>query len=289
MAERVMLALGPFRFEMGHATYQSLAVSQSWRWPEQARIGREPALQFTGREPAEIRLQGVLFPGFDAGLAQVEEMRELADRGEPLQLVDGLGRVWGAWVIVEVGDTRSVLMDDGQPRRIAFELKLKSYGEDNIVTDISGGWSPFAVLLPIIDEVATDPLGALNTVVGDVVQRIAGSMGGSVIQRASVLQDAVRDVMQPLRTALNGAVSRLREAGVTLPAIDALLTSVARASAAPLASYDVMAAQLAALRDDIERARREAERHPQAAELQEVLGSAERALQGLVPAEQETA
>ena len=54
MAERLMLALGPFRFEMGHATYQSLAMSQSWRWPEQARIGREPALQFTGREPAEI-------------------------------------------------------------------------------------------------------------------------------------------------------------------------------------------------------------------------------------------
>src|SRR5574344_2118621 len=108
MAERVMLALGPFRFEMGHATYQSLAMSQSWRWPEQARIGREPALQFTGREPAEIRLQGVLFPGFDAGLSQIEEMRELADRGEPLQLVDGLGRVWGAWVIVAVGDTRSV-------------------------------------------------------------------------------------------------------------------------------------------------------------------------------------
>lgn len=289
MAERVMMALGPFRFEVGQATYQSLAMRQSWRWPEQARIGREPALQYTGREPIEVTLSGTLYPSFDGGLAQVEQMRELADKGEPLQLVDGLGRVWGAWAIVEVGDTRSVLMDDGQPRRIAFELKLKSYGEDNIVTDISGGWSPFAVLLPIIDEVATDPLDALNTVVGDVVRRVAGSMGGSVIQRASVLQDAVRDVMQPLRTALNGAVSRLREAGVTLPAIDALLTSVARASAAPLSSYDVMAAQIAALRDDIERARREAERHPQAAELQEVLGSAERALQGLVPAEQETA
>ena len=35
MAERVMLALGPFRFEMGQATYQSLAMSQAWRWPEQ--------------------------------------------------------------------------------------------------------------------------------------------------------------------------------------------------------------------------------------------------------------
>ena len=44
MAERVMLALGPFRFEMGQATYQSLAMSQSWRWPEQARIGHDAKL-----------------------------------------------------------------------------------------------------------------------------------------------------------------------------------------------------------------------------------------------------
>lgn len=151
MAERVMLALGSFRFEMGKATYQSLAMSQSWRWPGQMRIGREPALQFTGRDPLEMRLHGVLFPGFDAGLAQVEEMRALADQGKPLQLVDGLGRVWGSWVILEIGDTRSVLMDDGQPRRVGFEMKLQAYGEDETVTDYSGGWSPFAALMPLID------------------------------------------------------------------------------------------------------------------------------------------
>ncbi len=175
MAERVMLALGPFRFEMGSATYQSLAMSQSWRWPEQARIGREPALQFTGRDPVEIRLQGVLFPGFDAGLKQVEEMRALADLGKPLQLVDGLGRVWGSWVIVEVGDTRSVLMDDGQPRRIGFEMKLKAYGEDETVTDYSGGWSPFAVLMPLIDDLVNNPVGTITGLLDDIAQLAPGS------------------------------------------------------------------------------------------------------------------
>ena len=49
MAERVMLGLGEFRFEIATAAYQKFSLNQSWRWPEQARIHRDPALQFVGR------------------------------------------------------------------------------------------------------------------------------------------------------------------------------------------------------------------------------------------------
>ena len=234
MAERVMLALGPFRFEMGHATYQSLAMSQSWRWPEQARIGREPALQFTGREPAEIRLQGVLFPGFDAGLAQVEEMRALADLGKPLQLVDGLGRVWGSWVIVEVGDTRSVLMDDGQPRRVGFEVKLKAYGEDETVTDYSGGWSPFAVLMPLIDDLVNDPVGTITGLLDDIAQLAPGSTDLAAL---IALQNTVGALINAVGSAVRGLHSEWLQ---VLPdaddpvrqALDAWLATIATSEAA---------------------------------------------------------
>jgi phage protein U len=246
MAERVMLALGPFRFEMGHATYQSLAMSQSWRWPEQARIGREPALQFTGREPAEIRLQGVLFPGFDAGLAQVEEMRELADRGEPLQLVDGLGRVWGSWVIVEVGDTRSVLMDDGQPRRVGFEVKLKAYGEDETVTDYSGGWSPFAVL-SIIDSVLTDPLGAVDDLLGSLPGLLNGLGNANEITRVASVHLALKELLATFGASLNGLHSQLRSAGLTIHTVDPLVQQVITVSNAPLSSSATLYAQITAL------------------------------------------
>ena len=130
MAERIMLALGEFRFEIATAAYQKLAYSQSWRWPEQARITREPALQFMGKNAAEIDLEGVIYPSFKGGLGQIEAMRTLADAGRPQQLVDGLGRIWGAWVITEIGDTRTVFADDGQPRKLEFRIKLKAYGED---------------------------------------------------------------------------------------------------------------------------------------------------------------
>ncbi len=130
MAERVMLGLGEFRFEIATLAYQKFSLNQTWRWQEQARINRDPALQFVGRNVGEIELDGVIYPGFKGGLGQVDAMRALADAGKPLQLVDGLGRIWGAWVITEIGDTRTVFADDGQARRIEFRIKLKAYGED---------------------------------------------------------------------------------------------------------------------------------------------------------------
>ena len=130
MAERVMLGLGEFRFEVDALAYQTLSFSQSWRWPEQARIGRDPALQFVGRNVGSIELDGVIYPSFKGGLGQIEAMRALANAGRPLQLVDGLGRIWGAWVITEIGDTRTVFAEDGQPRKVEFSIKLKDYGED---------------------------------------------------------------------------------------------------------------------------------------------------------------
>ena len=251
MAERVMLALGPFRFEMGHATYQSLAMSQSWRWPEQARIGREPALQFTGRDPVEIRLQGVLFPGFDAGLKQVEEMRALADLGKPLQLVDGLGRVWGSWVIVEVGDTRSVLMDDGQPRRVGFDMKLKAYGEDETVTDYSGGWSPFAVLMPLIDDLVNNPVGTITGLLDDIAQLAPGStdlaalialqntlgalidaVGSAVRGLHSEWLQVLPDADDPVRQALDAWLATMAASEAALRGSTGLDTQVASVQAA---------------------------------------------------------
>ena len=130
MAERVMLGLGEFRFEIATLAYQKFSLSQSWRWQEQARINRDPSMQFVGRNVGEIELDGVIYPSFKGGLGQVDAMRSLANAGKPLQLVDGLGRIWSTWVITEISDTRTVFADDGQPRKLEFRIKLKSYGED---------------------------------------------------------------------------------------------------------------------------------------------------------------
>lgn len=125
-----MMALGAFRFGVNRANYQTFTRSASWRWEAQDRLGRNPALQFLGPGTDEISLQGVIYPHFRGGLRQVELMRFVANAGQPLILVDGLGWVWDRWVITSVEETKTLFLADGAPRKIEFSVGLKAYGSD---------------------------------------------------------------------------------------------------------------------------------------------------------------
>ena len=91
---------------------------------------RSPAQQFVGLGEDTITLAGVIYPHYRGGLNQLNDLRRQAETGEPLLLVDGLGYVWGQWVIVSIEETQSYLQSHGQPLKQAFQLQLKYYGED---------------------------------------------------------------------------------------------------------------------------------------------------------------
>ena len=221
MAERVMLGLGEFRFEIATLAYQKFSLNQSWRWPEQARINRDPALQFVGRNVGEIELDGVIYPSFKGGLGQIEAMRALADAGKPLQLVDGLGRIWGAWVITEMGDTRTVFTDDGQPRKLEFRIKLKAYGEDELGQTTIKPAARAALAIASVTSV-TDAMVKLTalTEVAEDLPEITPAMTPTALQSAvSATQGIVSEVTQTVAGmvsdvsgAINGAVGELRQA-----------------------------------------------------------------------------
>lgn len=130
MSDRIMMGLGDFRFEVGTAAYQKLQRTQAFRWEKQDRIGRLPALQFTGPDLIALELEGTIYPAFRGGLGQVPKMRELAAKGDPLDLVDGTGKVWGRYAITDVSESQSAFLSDGRPRKIDFTLKLQEYGDD---------------------------------------------------------------------------------------------------------------------------------------------------------------
>jgi phage protein U len=48
-----------------------------------------------------------------------------------LLLVDGLGFVWGQWVITQIDEGQSFFQGNGQPLKQSFQLKLVNYGADN--------------------------------------------------------------------------------------------------------------------------------------------------------------
>ncbi|MBZ9850130.1 phage tail protein [Mesorhizobium sp. CA14] len=125
-----MMGLGPFRFSLSTAAYQSLERSDEFRWVAQERIGREPAAQFIGPGQTTFALSGTIYPHFRGGWGQVEAMRAIAKTGAPQMLVSGLGRIFGLFYIENVSETQTIFWDNGAPRKQEFNLDLKSYGAD---------------------------------------------------------------------------------------------------------------------------------------------------------------
>ena len=126
-----MMALGNYRFSIDSAAYQELKHSQAYRWQAQERLQRRPAMQFVGAGEESIELSGLVYPHFRGGLKQIDAMRIEASKGQPLLLVDGLGFVWGQWVITQIDEGQSFFQGNGQPLKQRFQLKLVNYGADN--------------------------------------------------------------------------------------------------------------------------------------------------------------
>jgi phage protein U len=124
-----LLALGDYRFSIDTAAYQTLKRRQSYRWQSQERLLRSPAQQFVGIGDDTITLAGVIYPHYRGGLGQLNNLRQQAETGEPLLLVDGLGFVWGRWVIVTIDETQSYLQSNGQALKQTFQLQLSYYGD----------------------------------------------------------------------------------------------------------------------------------------------------------------
>ena len=130
MADLVMMALGAFRFAMARSDYQTFQRSAAYRWEEVTRAGRAPAYQFAGPGAETITLSGVIYPQFAGSFRQMELMRLQAGLGIPMMLTDAMGFVWRRWCITQVSETRTLLMGDGSPRKIEFDVGLTAYGED---------------------------------------------------------------------------------------------------------------------------------------------------------------
>lgn len=125
-----MMALGGYRFSLTSAAYQELRRSNAYRWQAQERLQRLPAQQFVGPGSETLDLKGTIYPHYRGGTKQLDLMRAQAGLGEPLLLVDGLGFIWGRWVILQVDETQTVMLTNGLPRKLEFQLRLTRYAED---------------------------------------------------------------------------------------------------------------------------------------------------------------
>lgn len=128
---RPLFQLGSFQFDLPNGAPQTLDRTAAYRWEVQDRLLRDPAAQFLGPGSQEITLDGVLFPGFSGRQTTMETIRQLALKGEPQMLTDGLGRVYGKWAIRQVREGLGTFAPGGGARQITFSMNLVRYVEDN--------------------------------------------------------------------------------------------------------------------------------------------------------------
>ena len=91
-------------------------------------------MQWLGKGRESIALEGVIAPGVIGRAQSLDDLRALADKGQPLMLVAAPdangGFVHGRFVIRRIEETGAYLAPDGTPRRIEFRLELSAYGDD---------------------------------------------------------------------------------------------------------------------------------------------------------------
>jgi phage protein U len=82
------------------------------------------AVQFLGAGDEKISLSGSVYAEITDGRVSLDQLREMADQGEALPLLDGSGLVFGSFVIEAIDERHAGLMADGRPLRIDFAIDL---------------------------------------------------------------------------------------------------------------------------------------------------------------------
>ncbi|MBO9710686.1 MAG: phage tail protein [Caulobacter sp.] len=120
----MMMALGMFVFSLPTLAYEELQRRTSWRHVQNPRFGARAANQFLGPGDDLVSLSGRIPPEL-SDVSSLATLRDLADAGDALPLVDGRGQVYGDFVIESLEERQAAFLDDGSPMRIDFGLELR--------------------------------------------------------------------------------------------------------------------------------------------------------------------
>ncbi|WP_034106671.1 phage tail protein [Pseudomonas lurida] len=120
----------PYFFNLDTAAFDELRRSSAFRWASQERLTRRPAQQAIGMGDEKLTLKGAIFPGFRGGIKQLDALRSLGGKLQPLTLTTGYGDVLGTWCMISVDEEQSALLAGGIPRKQGFTLEFVRYGDD---------------------------------------------------------------------------------------------------------------------------------------------------------------
>lgn len=122
--------LQPYFFNLDTAAFDELSRSTEFRWASQERLSRRPAQQAIGMGEEKLTLKGTIYPGFKGGIKQLDTLRTIGARLQPLTLTTGYGEVIGTWCLKTIAEEQGAFLHGGIPRKQGFTLEFGRYGDD---------------------------------------------------------------------------------------------------------------------------------------------------------------
>ena len=126
----MMMIYGMFVFQLSTLPHQQIQQSRNWRHVKNERINRSASWQYIGAGDDTITLSGLLYPEITGGEVSLTALTSQAYVERPWPLIDGVGQIYGMYVITGLNTTRSELDRYGRARKIEFTVTFERVDED---------------------------------------------------------------------------------------------------------------------------------------------------------------
>ena len=126
----MMMVFGLFVFELRTLPYQQLQLSRNWRHVKNDRVGRSAKWQYVGAGENQLTLGGLLYPEITGGNLSLGAVSTMAYTGLAWPLIDGIGSIYGMYVITGLQETHQEFDRYGKAKKVEFTLSLQRVDED---------------------------------------------------------------------------------------------------------------------------------------------------------------
>ncbi|MCP2091335.1 UNVERIFIED_ORG: phage protein U [Paraburkholderia sediminicola] len=205
----MMLSLDHFVFSLTTAPYKELQRQRNWKHRTSSRVGVRDASQYNGPGDDTITLNGMVAADNRIGTrASLDELGKMGDAGDAYVLVDGMGTVFGAFIIDGLNETATYHTPEGIPRKIEFSLTLKRVADETLAALQGDGKETESAAASRLNDIR-----AVSKVASDAVERVKNLSlnsikAGAITVAATMAPGAAEAAIKGLSTGSGEALDK---------------------------------------------------------------------------------